>query len=61
MEERDVIALYPLDDRHFPLGPADPSTENKRDVRKKKENRHGISGYLDDKEIAKRIYDALVS
>jgi len=57
MDERDVVALYPLDAYNFPIN---PSIENKRDVQNQTENRHGISGYLNDKEVAKRIYDALV-
>jgi hypothetical protein len=61
MDERDVVALYPLTAAHFPLDPAMPSIENKTDVRNKTENRHGISGYLDDAEVAKRIHDALVA
>lgn len=56
MDERDVVALYPLDGNNFPINPA---IENKTDVRNDTENRHGISGYLSDNEIAKRIYDAL--
>lgn len=61
MDERDVVALYPLDAGRFPLDPANPAIENKRDVRNKTRNRHGIAGYLDDKEVAKRIYDALTA
>lgn len=59
LDERDVVALYPLDTDHFPLDPLNPAIENKRDVRNKTSNRHGIAGYLDDKEVARRIYDAL--
>ena len=58
MDERDVVALYSLDAAHFPINPA---IENKTDVDNDTQNRHGISGYLSDKEVAKRIYDALVS
>lgn len=58
MDERDIVALYALDAAHFPINPA---IENKTDVRNDTENRHGISGYLSDKEVAKRIYDALVA
>ncbi|MGE0684974.1 MAG: alpha/beta hydrolase [Candidatus Binatia bacterium] len=61
MDERDVVALYPLNMGHFPVDPTNPAIENKTDVRNKTENRHGIAGYLDDKEVAKRIYDALVA
>lgn len=61
MDDRDVVALYPLDTGRFPLDPANPAIENKRDVRNKTRNRHGIAGYLDDQEVAKRIYDALTA
>jgi hypothetical protein len=61
MDERDVVALYPLDTTHFPLDPAAPAIENKQDVRNKTTNRHGIAGYLDDREVARRIYDALTA
>ena len=61
MDERDVVALYPLNTDNLPLDPTDPAIVNKRDVRNKTRNRHGIAGYLDDKEVAKRIHDALKS
>lgn len=61
MDDRDVVALYPLNSKHFPLDPAKPAIHNKVDVRNKTSNRHGIAGYLDDAEVAKRIYTALVS
>lgn len=57
MDERDVVALYPLDASNFDV---DPAIENKTDVRNDTANRHGIRGYLDDKEVARRIYDALM-
>jgi hypothetical protein len=53
------VALYPLDTAHFPLDPTTPAIHNKRDVRNRTRNRHGIAGYLDDKEVARWIYDAL--
>lgn len=61
MDERDVVALYPLDAQHYQLNPADPAIENKTNVRNKTRNRHGIAGYLDDQDVARRIYDALLS
>ncbi|WHZ29344.1 MAG: hypothetical protein OJF51_004146 [Nitrospira sp.] len=61
MDEQDVVALYPLSTSNFPLDPTNPAIENKIDVHNKTENRHGIAGYLDDKEVAKRIYEALVA
>lgn len=56
MDERDVVALYPLIKNNFDI---DPEVENKTDVRNKTANRHGIAGYLDDKTVAARIYEAL--
>ena len=58
MEERDIVSLYALDETHFPV---DPAIENKTDVDNFTENRHGIAGYLSDKVVAKRIYDALTA
>jgi hypothetical protein len=60
-DPRDVVALYPLSKDTFPLDPDIPSIENKIDVSNKTENRHGIAGYLDDKDVAKRIHDALIA
>jgi hypothetical protein len=57
MDERDVVALYPLDDAHFSVTPA---IENMREVNNHTTDRHGIDGYLDDPTVARRIYDALV-
>lgn len=56
MDERDVVALYPLSKKYFPVT---PQIENKTDVRNPTENRHGISGYLSDPEVARRIHAAL--
>jgi hypothetical protein len=61
LDERDVVALYPLDAKTFPLDPAAPAIENKRDVRNRTSNRHGIAGYLDDAVVARRIYQALTA
>lgn len=57
MDDRDVVALYPLTREHFNIN---PEIENKLDVDNHTSNRHGISGYLNDQQVAKRIYDALV-
>lgn len=56
MDERDVVALYPLDGDNFGV---DPAIENKTDVDNFTDNRHGIKGYLSDPVVAKKIYDAL--
>ena len=57
LDVRDVVALYPLDSHNFPIT---PGIENKTDVDNHTENRHGIAGYLNDKQVAKRIYNALI-
>ena len=57
MDPDDVVALYPLNNDHFRVNPA---IENKTDVDNQTDNQHGIKGYLNDKEVARRIYDALV-
>jgi hypothetical protein len=59
MDSRDIVALHPLDASHG--WDISPGIENKTDVNNQTSNRHGISGYLGDPVIAKRIYDALVS
>ena len=59
MDERDVVALFPLTTAVFPLDPLQPSIENKTDVRNRTQNRHGIAGYLDDAVVARRIYEAV--
>ncbi|HUL72447.1 MAG TPA: hypothetical protein VLT86_05060 [Vicinamibacterales bacterium] len=58
MDERDVVALYPLTPKYFPI---DRPIDNKTDVQNHTDNRHGIAGYLDDAVVARRIYDALVA
>lgn len=54
----DVIALYPLDKQHFSVN---PSIENLVHIKNDTSNHHGISGYLRDKIVAARIYDALTA
>ena len=55
-DSRDVVALYPLDAANFPVVPA---VENNGAVKNHTANRHGIDGYLDDANVAKKILDAL--
>lgn len=55
-DERDVVALYPLDRNNFPVTPA---VTNYGKVKNHTDNRHGIVGYLDDATVAKAIHDAL--
>jgi hypothetical protein len=58
MDERDPVALYPLESPHFNIT---PKIENKKNVDNFTSNRHGIAGYLTDEDVAKKIYDALVA
>lgn len=51
-DPRDVVALNSLDSKHFPI---DPPIINKPDVSNLTSNRHGITGYLSDPEVAKEI------
>jgi len=60
-DDLDVVALYSLTKDHFPLSPETPSIENKIDIKNGTPNHHGISGYLGDRDVAKRIYDALTA
>jgi hypothetical protein len=57
-DKRDVVALYPLDRKNFPITPA---VENYAGVRNDTDNRHGISGYLNDPKVASNIIGALAS
>jgi hypothetical protein len=58
MDTRDVVALYPLDADNFPISPA---IENNITVQNHTDDRHGIDGYLDDQNVARRILQALNS
>ena len=57
-DERDFVALKPLDALSFPFK---PPILNKNDVINPTDNRHGIIGYLNDKVVAKTIYEALIT
>jgi hypothetical protein len=59
-DPRDVVALYPLTPDHFPVGDEAPGIVDKSDVDNETPNRHGISGYLSDRDVARVIHDALV-
>jgi hypothetical protein len=54
-DERDVVALYPLDTESFPIAPA---IRNYNAVQNQTDNRHGIAGYLNDAHVAKEIRSA---
>lgn len=53
-DERDIVALNPLDGNHFPVA---PQIENFSGVRNGTANRHGISGYLTNKIVASTFVD----
>ena len=55
-DPNDVVALYPLDAKHFGINPA---ISNKDDVNNQTDNQHGIEGYLNDPVVAAQIYGAL--
>ena len=55
-DKRDVVALYPLDGGNFPV---QPPIDNYDKVKNSTDNRHGIVGYLDDPDVAKKIVDVL--
>lgn len=52
----DIVALHPLDNKTWPIS---PTIENYGQVTNHTENHHGISGYLDNPEVARAIYEAL--
>jgi hypothetical protein len=55
-DERDIVALNPLDDRYFPTA---PPIVNDNGVKNHTDNHHGIIGYLDDAKVARQVADAL--
>ena len=55
-DRRDVVALYPLDGKHFSISPAVTHFDG---VRNRTSNAHGISGYVTNAEIADEMYRAL--
>lgn len=58
MDPDDVVSLHPLSTKHFNTG---GKIENHDRVDNKTDNQHGISGYLSDAKVAKRIYDAVTA
>lgn len=52
----DVVSLHPLDQSTWNVN---PPIVNIPDVRNYTPNRHGISGYLDDRQVAAAVYEAL--
>lgn len=57
-DRTDTVALFPLDAGHFPI---DPPVENYAGVKNTTSNHHGISGYLSDPTVSRRIHDALLA
>lgn len=55
-DDRDVVALNPLDGGHFPVA---PPIENYDRVRNRTSNAHGISGYLNDTKVASKLFGRL--
>lgn len=55
-DQRDVVALYPLNSKHFG---GVTSIDNYDKVKNHTKNRHGIIGYLDDKKVAKELFIAI--
>lgn len=55
-DERDIVALHPLDNDYFP---ATPAVVNYDGVNNQTDNRHGIIGYLNDPSVAKQVAAAI--
>ncbi len=55
-DERDIVALNPLDEEYFPVN---PRISNNNRLKNKTDNRHGIVGYLDDPSIARKIVEMM--
>jgi pimeloyl-ACP methyl ester carboxylesterase len=58
MDPQDIVSLFALAPPRFAVQPA---IENKVDVDNHTDNQHGIAGYLDDAEVARRIHQALIA
>lgn len=58
-DPHDVVALYPLSAPHFQVPGL--QIENKNDVDNLTSNQHGISGYLSDPVVARKIYEAVTA
>ena len=55
-DERDVVALNPLDQKSFPVT---PQISNINNIDNQTDNRHGIIGYLDKPEVTQPILSVL--
>lgn len=56
-DDADVVALNSLDKNNFNIN---PPIENNNKIYNWTDNRHGIEGYLDDKNVALAIHSALL-
>ncbi|MDB6175041.1 MAG: hypothetical protein JWL59_4352 [Chthoniobacteraceae bacterium] len=54
-DKNDVVSLYPLDAHNFNIT---PPIENNGIIDNTTDNQHGISGYLDDANVARKIAQA---
>lgn len=55
-DDRDVVALLPLDEKTWPI---EPAIENHGHVRNRTDNAHGIVGYLNDVKVATWVVEGL--
>lgn len=55
-DERDIIALNPLNDDHFDVS---PPIKNYAGVENESDNHHKVHGYLSDRVVATKIVQAL--
>jgi len=54
-DKRDAVSLFPLEKPHFEINPA---IVNNGNIKNETSERHGIEGYLSDKDVAYEIYKA---
>jgi pimeloyl-ACP methyl ester carboxylesterase len=54
-DDRDVVALYPLDNACFPVSGG--RIENQDNIKNRTDNAHGISGYLCDPILANHLLE----
>lgn len=57
-DPQDIVSLHALDATHFPI---DPVIDNYGDVDNTTSNQHGITGYLTDPQVARRIHRAMTT
>lgn len=54
-DKKDAVSLFPLEKPHFEINPA---IVNNGNIKNEFSQRHGIEGYLSDKDVAFEIYKA---